>query len=201
MKLLPVLFACTLFLYSSYGGPEIRDRTAICNMEPNSAESDQPVRGIVVFRQLSYESNMTIDVQLSGFKHLPRTAYDTEYLHGFHVHEFGNLTGGCDATGGHYNPFEQDHGGLGDVNRHVGDFGNLRQTPDGNVDVQFIDTVASVWGEFSNIIGRGLVVHANVDDLGKGNNISSKINGNSGKRLACCVIGFAAHDRHAHDTR
>ncbi|BFZ09549.1 hypothetical protein BsWGS_12588 [Bradybaena similaris] len=195
MELLPVLFACTLFVlvYSSYGAPGYAtERIAICNVEPNSAGSDQPVRGVVIFRQ-KYHRTLNIDVQLSGFKHLPPTAYDTEYLHGFHIHEFGNLTGGCDATGGHYNPYKKNHGAPEDKDRHAGDFGNLRQTPDGKVNVQFTDTIASLFGDTS-IFGRGLVVHANVDDLGKGNNTNSKINGNAGKRLACCVIGHAASD-------
>lgn len=42
------------------------------------------------------------------------------------------------------------------------------------------------------MIGRSIVVHANVDDLGRTNHPDSKITGNAGSRLACGVIGFSA---------
>jgi Cu/Zn superoxide dismutase len=41
------------------------------------------------------------------------------------------------------------------------------------------------------IIGRGLIIHADEDDLGNGANEASKINGNSGKRIACAIIGIS----------
>jgi Cu-Zn family superoxide dismutase len=43
----------------------------------------------------------------------------------------------------------------------------------------------------SNIIGRGLIIHADEDDLGQGTNPASKINGNAGKRIACAIIGIS----------
>jgi Cu-Zn family superoxide dismutase len=35
--------------------------------------------------------------------------------HGFHVHQLGDLSGGCKSTGGHFNPLEVGWGG--DTNR------------------------------------------------------------------------------------
>ena len=42
------------------------------------------------------------------------------------------------------------------------------------------------------MIGRGLVIHAERDDIGLDGDEGSLATGNAGARLACCVIGIAA---------
>ena len=39
-----------------------------------------------------------------------------------------------------------------------------------------------------SVVGRGIVIHADRDDLGQGGDAESKKTGNAGDRLACGVI-------------
>ena len=71
--------------------------------------------------------------------------------------------------------------------RHVGDLGNIIVDSDGKVVLDIMDEQIKLSGEYS-VIGRGIVVHADEDDLGKGGDSGSLATGNAGGRLACCVI-------------
>jgi Cu-Zn family superoxide dismutase len=64
--------------------------------------------------------------------------------------------------------------------RHIGDLGNL--VTNANIKLR---------GTKANIIGRGLIIHADEDDCGLGGQEDSLITGHSGKRIACAVIGYA----------
>lgn len=107
-------------------------------------------------------------------------------VHAIHVHEFGNTGNDCADAGGHYNPFNKDHGGPQDGVRHIGDWGNFEVTGVPFMLV-FNDAVARLTGDVA-IVNRSIVIHRGVDDFGKGNTSASRINGNAGPRLACCVI-------------
>lgn len=109
--------------------------------------------------------------------------------HGFHIHEFGNLTNACHTAGPHYNPFGKTHGGPADEERHVGDLGNVDADDKGNVEWEFEDALIRLTGEYS-VIGRSFVVHENEDDLGKGGVPDSLTTGNAGARVACGIIGL-----------
>ncbi|CAG2184240.1 unnamed protein product, partial [Oppiella nova] len=83
----------------------------------------------------------------------------------------------------------KEHGAPTDANRHVGDLGNVTADANGVANVNIEDKQLALTGNQS-IIGRSLVVHADVDDLGKGGHELSKTTGNAGGRLACGVIGL-----------
>lgn len=116
----------------------------------------------------------------------------TPGLHGFHVHEFGDLRDGCQSMCAHFNPTESTHGGPRSARRHLGDLGNISADNSGVASVDIMDPHLRLTGPFG-IIGRGLVVHADRDDLGRGPAPESLITGNSGKRIMCGVIGWASH--------
>lgn len=138
------------------------------------------VTGTVTFEeQCDY---IIIDIQLKGLS--------KNGLHGFHIHEAGDLTDKCESMCAHFNPYNKQHGGPGSKERHVGDLGNLKSDKYGNVNTRIIDNMIKLKGK-ACIIGRGLIIHADEDDLGNGTNESSKINGNSGKRIACAIIGIS----------
>ncbi|XP_057662264.1 superoxide dismutase [Cu-Zn]-like [Diorhabda carinulata] len=109
--------------------------------------------------------------------------------HGFHVHELGNIAPGCTGAGPHFNPEKKTHGAPEDTVRHVGDLGNIEAGKDGIAPLNFLDKLIGLWGT-NDIIGRAIVVHEKVDDLGKGGNEESLKTGNAGGRLACGVVGI-----------
>lgn len=110
-------------------------------------------------------------------------------LHGFHIHEFGDNTNGCMSAGPHFNPHGKEHGGPTHEIRHAGDLGNVIADDSGVAKVDLADKQISLSGKLS-ILGRTVVVHADVDDLGDGGHELSKSTGNAGARLACGVIGI-----------
>merc|ERR1719498_1850307 len=121
----------------------------------------------------------------------------TPGLHGFHIHEKADFSNGCASAGPHYNPFQRTHGGPDDEERHVGDLGNIEPDKDGIALAKITDRLVTLIGEYS-VIGRSFMVHADEDDLGRGDNSqpgppavngkASKVTGNAGARIACGEI-------------
>uniref|UniRef100_Q5PSI7 Superoxide dismutase [Cu-Zn] n=1 Tax=Gryllotalpa orientalis TaxID=213494 RepID=Q5PSI7_GRYOR len=140
----------------------------------------ETVKGTVYFEQTGSDGAVKVTGEITGL---------AKGNHGFHVHEFGDNTNGCMSAGAHFNPHGKEHGGPEDSTRHVGDLGNVQANDDGVAKVNISDKIISLHGEH-NIIGRTLVIHADVDDLGKGGHELSKTTGNAGARVACGVIGI-----------
>ena len=151
------------------------------------------INGHIEFNEKS-KNLMEIKINISGL---------SEGLHGFHIHETGDLRKGCSSLCSHFNPYNTFHGDISDdkYNRHVGDLGNIYADKNGIVNTTLYDKLIKLRGK-CNIIGRSVVVHNLPDDLGRGgldnngNIIDKKKHneslktGNAGKRIACGVIGW-----------
>jgi len=109
--------------------------------------------------------------------------------HGFHVHMNGTLTNQCKDAGGHFNPAGVDHMGPTDQVRHAGDLGNIVSPAQGPTNIYIYDSILRLGGggEY-DIAGRGIVIHAGEDDLGRGGDDGSRKTGNAGGRLVCGVV-------------
>jgi Cu-Zn family superoxide dismutase len=140
------------------------------------------VHGVVTFEE--YGEDVLLKAEIHGLK--------KNALHGFHVHEAGDLTDECTSMCAHFNPYGKQHGCPGKKERHVGDLGNLQTDEKGCAKLRFIDDKIKLKGK-ACIIGRGLIIHADPDDCGEGEGESLK-NGNSGKRIACAIIGISKNN-------
>jgi Cu-Zn family superoxide dismutase len=141
------------------------------------------VKGTVRFSENS-SGNITIDLDIEGLKKNAK--------HGFHVHECGDMSDQCESMCAHFNPYGETHGCPGMKHRHVGDLGNIETDGSGCAKYKFADDMIKLRGTKCNIIGRGLIIHENEDDCGITEEKDSKTTRNSGKRIACAVIGYAS---------
>ena len=146
--------------------------TAICVLEHNES-----VKGTILLKQAGSGPTLVVG-KITGL---------TPGKHGLHIHEFGDLSQGCDSAGGHFNPDNVDHGDLS--NGHVGDLGNIVADENGIANIGIAADRITLRGERS-VVGRSIVIHSNEDDLGRGGNDESLKTGNAGDRLACGVITF-----------
>jgi len=145
---------------------------------------EKGVKGTVLFTEIA--NRVKIDVSVVGLK--------PSFLHGFHVHEAGDLTDKCTSMCAHFNPHGMPHGCPGKKERHVGDLGNLSTDKKGEAKYTFYDDVVKLRGTKANILGRGLIIHEDTDDCGEGGFPDSLTTGHAGKRLACAVIGYSKNN-------
>jgi Cu-Zn family superoxide dismutase len=145
--------------------------------------NDNKIKGIVRFTENLNDKNIQIDVNITGLK--------SNSKHGFHIHEAGDLSDKCTSMCAHFNPYGKTHGCPGMKERHVGDLGNLLTNSKGQAKYTFYDNIIKLRGNKANIIGRGLIIHADEDDCGLGGDEASLKNGNAGKRIACAIIGYS----------
>lgn len=143
--------------------------TAVAMLQPTTGNT---ASGTAWFTQLP--DGVQVRVKLAGLK--------PNQEHGFHAHEKGDCSSGDGmSTGGHFNPSGKPHGPQ-DADHHAGDMPALKADANGNVDTSFKLAGATVGSGASDLIGKGLIVHANPDDY------KTQPTGNAGARIACGVI-------------
>jgi len=145
---------------------------AICVIQPTK---DHSVEGVVRFTTLE-DGQVRVEAEIAGLT--------PGANHGFHVHQYGDVTAEDGTSlGGHYNPEGHDHGLPESDTRHAGDLGNLVADDEGNASYSATFDNFTLGG-MNAVIGRGMVVHAAPDDGGQPT-------GNAGARAGVGVIGVA----------
>ena len=162
------LAAGTLFLASCATMPP-DGPSASAVMRPASGSQ---AHGVVKFTQVG--TRVRVDAELAGCSPGP---------HGMHVHEKGDCSA-PDATsaGAHFNPATMKHGASDGAVRHGGDLGNVTANEYGKAKVSVMVAGLSVGKGADGVIGKGVIVHADADDL------KTDPTGNSGDRISCGVV-------------
>ena len=138
----------------------------------------QPTKGSKTFGEATFEQvggKVKVTIFVQGLR--------PDREHGLHIHEKGDCSSGDGmSTGGHFNPQGKPHGRHTDANRHAGDLPSLKAGKDGRGKVDVELDIITVGSGPTDIIGRGLIVHADPDDF------TTQPTGNAGARIACGVI-------------
>lgn len=182
-----VLFNLGLAESKSYTCPRTRAASCQCESVNKVTEAEETVTAVCVLEHSdAVEGTILLKQQTNGPTLIVGKITGLEPgKHGFHIHEFGDLSKGCESAGGHFNPDGVDHGDLDQG--HVGDLGNITANEDGVADFEIVAKRVNLMGEQS-VVGRAIVVHSDADDLGQGGDDESLKTGNAGDRLACGVI-------------
>jgi Cu-Zn family superoxide dismutase len=144
-------------------------QTATATLAPTGGNT---AAGTVSFTQKG--DKVTVTAKVSGL---------APGAHGFHIHEKGDCSA-ADATsaGGHFNPTGKPHGDPAAPDHHAGDMPMLQADTSGNATLTADLEVIRIGGGATDIVGRSVVVHKDVDDF------KTQPAGNSGARVACGVI-------------
>jgi len=139
------------------------------------------ISGVVFFHDMP--GGTLVTAQISGLPDYKPGSSTEQPVgpHGFHIHEHGNCEVGdpkdpFQAAGGHWNPYEQPHG------NHAGDLPVLFSNS-GRAYMSFFTNKFRV----NEVVGKSVIIHQNPDDY------RTQPAGNSGKRLACGLIEWAAY--------
>ena len=170
-KLIPLAAAALLAACQSTSSPK-PDEAA------RATAALQPTKGSKTFGEATFEQvgdKVRVIVFAQGLKP------DAE--HGFHIHEAGDCGSGDGMSAkGHFNPHGKPHGDPKSAERHAGDLPSLKAGKDGRARIDATVDAISIGQGAGNIVGRGLIIHADPDDY------KTQPTGNAGARIACGVI-------------
>jgi Cu-Zn family superoxide dismutase len=138
--------------------------------------SDSTVTGMAIFTQNGDQITLTIEIQNAS-----------PGIHGVHIHESGDCSSpDGKSAGGHWNPTDVAHGKWGEGEFHLGDIGNITVGEDGTGSIELTTDLWEIGtGSDIDVVGRGIIVHADADDF------TSQPSGNAGARIGCGVIALA----------
>ena len=137
--------------------------------------NDSGVQGLVTFIQEG--GDVRIVAEITGL---------TPGKHGFHIHQFGDITSADGNTAGsHFNPQNFIHGGPDDKKRHLGDLGNIEADRNGKAKYNRVDSRITLNG-VNSILGRSIIIKEGPDDY------KTQPGGGAGRRIAMGVIGQSA---------
>ena len=138
----------------------------------------QPTKGSKAFGEATFEqvgNKVRVIVFAQGLR--------PDQEHGFHIHEAGDCSSGDGmSTKGHFNPHGKPHGDPKSAERHAGDLPALKAGKDGRAKIDVEMDVITLTPGPANIVGKGLIIHADPDDY------KTQPTGNAGARIACGVI-------------
>ena len=77
----------------------IKEAVSVINTQYKSDNKINTIEGTVIFTQKDYYVHITIDIK----------GLSKNHLHGFHIHESGDLREGCKSCCAHYNPHNTEH--------------------------------------------------------------------------------------------
>jgi Cu-Zn family superoxide dismutase len=167
---LPLLCCASILSARAAESPPVRQAVAV--LHPTAG---QKCHGVVRFTQDGDSVKVVADLE----------GLNPDQKHAFHIHQYGDCSSSDGmSAGGHYNPEGHQHGLPESENRHAGDLGNVQADSEGKAHYEITVTNISISGAKNPIVGRGVIVHAKVDD-------GSQPVGNAGARIACGVIGVA----------
>lgn len=138
--------------------------------------SGSDLTGIAVFTQNGDTISLVVEIENAA-----------PGVHAVHIHEKGDCSA-ADGTsaGGHWNPTNVAHGAWGEGEFHLGDIGNVTVSENGTGRIAL---TSNLWemgtGSDVDIVGRGIIVHADPDDF------TSQPTGNAGARIGCGSIEMA----------
>ncbi|MGD1044432.1 MAG: superoxide dismutase family protein [Bacteroidota bacterium] len=171
---LAILFISTQFLIAQMDQTmheKVMIKKAIAVVTATKGNS---VHGVVTFEKV--DKGIHVVANLTGL---------TPGKHGFHIHEFGDISSDDGSSaGGHFNPTGMPHSMPMSEKRHAGDMGNVEADAEGNAHLDYTDPVMKLNGKYS-IIGHAVIVHEKEDDF------KTQPTGNAGARIGYGVIGIA----------